>query len=190
MRIEISMRIERLNFYVITGGPGSGKTAIIEALKALQFLIVEEVARQIIQEQVKIEGDALHWKNAIKFRDLMLSRSIYTFEQVEERKRPVFFDRGIPELVGYCHLIKTEVPNYLSNAVQLFRYNPNVFITPPWNEIYMHDTERKQTWEESVEVYHRVTQSYIEAGYHPIEVPKGNLTERVDFILNHIEKPS
>ena len=50
------------NFYIITGGPGSGKTSIIEALKNRGFLCVDEVARQIIQEKTKIGGDALHTK--------------------------------------------------------------------------------------------------------------------------------
>lgn len=173
----------RNNFYVITGGPGSGKTAIIEALQGRGFLTVNEAARQIIQEQVRIGGDALHWKNQVKFRDLMLSRSIYTFEQCTEHERSVFFDRGIPELVGYCHVIKSEAPDYLCNAVRLFRYNSKVFITPPWQEIYQQDKERKQTWQEAIDVYPAVADSYIEAGYQLVEVPKGPLAARVEFVL-------
>lgn len=177
------MIIENNNFFIITGGPGSGKSTIIEALKKLGFLCVDEVGRQIIQEQVMIDGDALHWKDQIKFRDLMLSRSIYTYEQISELNRPVFFDRGIPELIGYCHLIKANVPEYVRNAAQVFRYNHKVFITPPWQEIYQHDAERKQSWQEAVETYHRVAASYKESGYQLVEVPKISPVERVEFIL-------
>lgn len=68
------------NFYIITGGPGSGKSSIIEALKKLGYLCVGEAGRQIIHEQTRIGGDALHSNNQPKFCDLMLSRSMYTYE--------------------------------------------------------------------------------------------------------------
>lgn len=180
------MIFNRDNFYIITGGPGSGKTTLLNELKARGFLCVEEVARQIIQEQTKIGGDALHTKNQIKFRDLMLSQSIYTYEQVTENNRPVFFDRGIPELVGYCRLIKTDIPDFLVTAVKSFRYNQKVFITPPWKDIYLHDKERKQSWEEAIDTYHHIAESYIESGYQLIEIPKIAVKERADFIVGHV----
>lgn len=180
------MMTERNNFYIITGGPGAGKTTLLNELKNHGFTCIEEVARQIIQEQTQIGADALHTKDQIKFRDLMLSRSIFTFKQVTENERPVFFDRGIPELIGYCRLIKADIPEYIFKAAQLFRYNQKVFITPPWEEIYQHDKERKQSWAEAVETYHRVAESYIEAGYQLIDVPKNSVSERVDFILRHV----
>lgn len=176
----------RNNFFIITGGPGSGKTTLLEELKNRGFLAVDEVARQIIKEQQSIGGDAIHGKNQVKFLELMLSRSIDTFLQVNEKDKPVFFDRGIPELVGYCHLIRYEVPQYLYNAVKSYHYNNNVFIAPPWKEIYSHDTERKQSWEEALETYHRIENAYKELGYQLIEIPKASVNERVAFILEHL----
>lgn len=181
-------KITKENFYIISGGPGSGKTSIINELKAQGYACVDEVARQIIQEQVKIDGDALHWKDQIKFRDLMLSRSIYTFEQMINHEDLVFFDRGIPELISYCRLINCSVPKSLTNAVNLFRYNSQVFLLPPWEEIYEVDSERKQDWQEAIQTYKSISKSYDETGYQLFEVPKLPVSERVIFILNRINK--
>lgn len=186
MLIKTARSIVKNNFYIITGGPGSGKTTLLNELKARGFPCVEEVARQIIQDQTEIGGDALHTKNKIKFRDLMLFQSIATYEQVTEDNLPVFFDRGIPELVGYCRLIKTDIPDFLLTAVKSFRYNQKVFIAPPWKDIYQNDKERKQSWEEAIETYCKIADSYLESGYQLIEIPKTTSIERADFILGHL----
>ncbi|MGA7560919.1 MAG: AAA family ATPase [Terriglobales bacterium] len=44
------------NLFVITGGPGSGKTTVILALEKLGFGYAPEVAPEIIQEQVRDGG--------------------------------------------------------------------------------------------------------------------------------------
>jgi predicted ATPase len=48
------------NFFILTGGPGSGKTSVLTALAQKGFLTVPEVARKIIKEQQSISGNALH----------------------------------------------------------------------------------------------------------------------------------
>lgn len=178
---------EKKHFYIITGGPGSGKTTLINALRDRGFLGVSEVGRQIIREQLAIGGDALHGQNQRKFCDLMLSRSMYTFEQVTETEKPVFFDRGIPELIGYCRLVNLPIPKYLENATHLFRYNRYVFIAPPWEAIYQHDTERQQSWQEAVDTYHCVANAYLESGYTLIELPKASVLDRVNFVLKNVD---
>ena len=93
------------DFHIITGGPGSGKTSVIEALRERGYLCVDEVGRKIIREQLLIGGDALHWGDGAKFLELMLSRSMGDYERVSDSDGPVFFDRGIPELAGYGPLV-------------------------------------------------------------------------------------
>lgn len=178
--------INRNNFYIITGGPGSGKSTLLNALKAQSYQCVDEVARQIIQEQTRIGGDALHTKNQIKFRDLMLQRSIETYNEIDEKTKPVFFDRGIPDLLGYCRLIKCDVPYNLQRDIAMYRYNKVVFIAPPWEEIYQHDEERKQDWEEAVATYQNICEGYIAVDYQLIELPKTPINDRVKFILTHL----
>jgi predicted ATPase len=72
---------------------------------------------------------------------------------------------------------------HLQRAAALFRYNPIDFVAPPWKEIYCTDTERKQSFDEAIEVWRRVTLCYEKCGYLPIELPKVSPEERTDFIL-------
>ena len=60
------------NFYIFTGGPGSGKSTVLEILKNKGYLTVNEVAREIIKNQVRTGGDALPWKNTVRYSNLML----------------------------------------------------------------------------------------------------------------------
>jgi len=43
-------------FFVITGGPGSGKTTLIDALEEAGFARTVEAGRGVIQDQVAIDG--------------------------------------------------------------------------------------------------------------------------------------
>jgi predicted ATPase len=174
------------NFYILTGGPGSGKTTILNGLRDRGFTCVEEVGRLLIQEQLKIGGNAVHWGDQKAFRDLMLSRSMYLYDQMRLQEDVVFFDRGIPELIGYCALIGCEVPPYLQKAVEEYSYNKSVFIMPPWQEIYQNDPERKQDFQEAIDTYHCVANAYTDTGYSLIEVPKASVEERITFILNTV----
>jgi len=51
------------NYYVITGGPGVGKTTLLNALEIKGMRVIPEDARQIIKEQMQTNGEGLPWKN-------------------------------------------------------------------------------------------------------------------------------
>lgn len=179
------MTTSRSNFHIISGGPGSGKTSVIEALRERGHSCVDEVGRTIIREQLLIGGDALHWADQAKFLELMLSRSMSDYERVSDVAGAVFFDRGIPELAGYCRLVKIPDLPHVARAAELFRYSPTVFVMPPWKEIYRNDTERKQDFAEAIASYAAAVATYREFGYTPIDVPKLSVSDRTDFILKH-----
>ena len=54
-------------FYVITGGPGSGKTSLLDALAARGYERSVEAGRALIQQQVAIGGCALPWADRVLF---------------------------------------------------------------------------------------------------------------------------
>ncbi|HEX4182658.1 MAG TPA: AAA family ATPase [Caulobacteraceae bacterium] len=180
------MIFERPNFHILSGGPGAGKTTVLQALKARGFLCVDEAARQILREQAASGGNATHDGDQVRYRDLMLERSIAAYEAVEERTAPVFFDRGFPELTGYAVPPGAGTPAHVARAVERYRYAPAVFVFPAWDAIYRHDEQRKHSLAHAARVSALTFEVYAACGYRTIEVPRATVEERVDFILAQI----
>ncbi|MEX6687467.1 AAA family ATPase [Danxiaibacter flavus] len=173
-------------FCVITGGPGAGKTTLIEALQKVNFICMPEVAREIIREQSATNGEGLPWKNRELYAALMLDGSLASYNAAPAGNSIVFFDRGIPDVMCYHRLINLPITAHLSDAVSRYRYNEKVFILPPWPEIYHTDSERKQDWQEAEYTFHLMKQVYEDCGYTPIEVPRQGVEERVEFVKKEL----
>lgn len=183
----IQLPLQSKPLFVITGGPGVGKTAIIRELQYRGYDCVDEVARRIIKEQMESGGNALPWADTAAYTQQMLSRSVQSFIENREARSITFFDRGIPDTLAYARLIGLDVFPELNEAVHTHRYHPVVFILPPWKEIYETDSERKQTFAEAVQTYEVMTRTYSGCGYLPIVVPKLNVQARADFVERMIE---
>lgn len=172
---------------VITGGPGCGKTTVLHELARRGYSTVPEVAREIIQQQVATGGEALPWANTAAYAALMLQRSISSYQQHQQATAPTFFDRGIPDTLGYLRLIQQDEA-LARLAAQQYRYADTVFLAPAWEAIYTQDTERKQTFEEAVQTAALLATVYTECGYNVIELPKTTPSNRADFILQHLHR--
>ena len=181
---------ENNNFYVITGGPGVGKTTLLDKLKKRNYKVVPEIARELIKEQQNTNGKALPWKNKNLYKEMMFDRSIKSFEEAENdtnKGNPIFFDRGFLDTICYAELIESEISERMKSYAKNWRYNKTVFMLPPWQEIYEIDNERKQDWKEAVLTFEKMSETYKKYGYNIIEVPKKTVNERVDFVLKIIE---
>lgn len=131
-------------FHVVTGGPGSGKSSVIDALAAEGYLQMPEAGRAVIQDQVEVGGNVLPWADRNAFANLMLAWELRSYREAVGFPGPVFFDRGVPDVIGYLRICGSAVPNYVIRAAELRRYRKQGFIAPHWPEIFAQDVERKQ----------------------------------------------
>ncbi|MFM7024137.1 MAG: AAA family ATPase [Flavobacteriales bacterium] len=169
---------------IITGGPGTGKTTILNQLQSKGYNTFEEVARIVIKEELIAGSDALPWKNLDAFSKKVLPLQIINHSKALSGLN--FYDRGIPDIAAYQLHSNQSVFKELEEAIALHRYHNDVFITPPWKEIYLNDNERKETFEKACEIHFRLSETYANFGYRLIEVPQLTTEERVKFILDHL----
>ncbi|WP_145206883.1 AAA family ATPase [Sphingobium sp. B2] len=174
--------VDRPDFHIITGGPGSGKTSLIEALAAQGVHHMPEAGRAIIRDQVAIGGAALPWANRAAYAELMLGWELRSWHEAHDRAGPVIFDRGVPDVIGYLHLCSLPVSAHVSQAADLFRYQRRVFIAPPWREIFGQDAERKQDWAEAQATYEAMVTVYASLGYELVKLPLAPVSERARFV--------
>lgn len=173
---------EHQRFIVISGGPGSGKSTLIDALERQGCARTQEAGRAIIQDQVAIGGSALPWADRALFAELMLSWEMRSYRMAKQAEGPVFFDRGVPDVAGYLTLCGLLVPAHVEEAASRIRYNRTVFLAPPWEEIFGQDAERKQDYDEAMRTFEAMEATYRRCGYDVALLPKASVTERVNFI--------
>lgn len=76
----------------------------------------------------------------------------------------------------------------LTEHVNTYPYHPKVLVLPPRQEIYRTDSERDQTFSESVAIHDHVCRWYIRCGYQAVEVPRQSLSERCAFVSEIIRQ--
>jgi predicted ATPase len=166
---------------VLTGGPGTGKTTLLRELAAMGYAIVAESARSIIAERLARGEPPRPAPSA--FAAEILRRDIQSYLANSSPSGWVFFDRGVIEALAMVHEASPLTASELASQLSAYPFHRDVFILPPWREINTHDSERDQSFAESMGVHARVTDWYRSCGYTLHEVPRLPVAERAPYVL-------
>ena len=171
---------------VIIGGPGTGKSTVLNELISRGFHCKPEISREVIIMAQKKGIDQLFLTDPLLFSKLLLEGREQQYLEADKRTDEiVFFDRGIPDAHAYMNYSNTEYPAYFIEKSNTYKYQ-KVFMLPPWKEIFISDNERYENFEIAVEINHHLRKTYQEIGYEIITVPFGTVKERTDFILDSL----
>ncbi len=168
---------------VITGGPGAGKTTLIDALARRGLATSPESGRAVIRQQRAAGGDGLPWADRAPFAELMFAFDRDAYRTALALPGPVVFDRGLPDVVGYLRLCGLAVPTAIDRAARELRYRREVFVAPPWAKIFENDSERRQDFDEARRTHDVLVGVYRDYGYELVTLPCAGVDERVAMLL-------
>ena len=173
---------------MLTGGPGSGKTTLINLLKKEGYPCFEEASRKYIQ-MGKAEGkDDFFAEDPLTFSQLIWKDRKEQFflasEMIEgnDKGHLVFFDRGLADVTAYLRHTKSPQNNW-EKELSKYPYD-KVFSIAPVASIYQKDDSRMETFQEALLLHQAIKESYHELG-PLIEVPFLTPEDRMKFILKH-----
>lgn len=171
---------------VITGGPSTGKSSIIEKLCKIGYQCKSEISREIILESQKKGINQLFLQNPFKFSEIIFKKRKLEFKATNKSNDPfVFFDRGLPDVIAYMDYAKENFSKQFFADCNKYKYD-YVFILYPWQKIYKQDNERYETYDQCIEIHNFLVKWYKKLGYELTRVPETSVDDRINFILSNI----
>lgn len=172
----------RAGRFLITGCSGGGKSTLLAALAARGLATVPEPGRRIVAAETDPASPRLPWNDAEGFARAALAMASADYHAAPAG--PVFFDRGVLDaLAGLAHA--TGQPLDRAQALA-HRYDPPVFLAPPWPQIYVTDPERRHGLADAQAEYHRLAAALSDLGWPVVELPRAPVGARVDWVLSHL----
>lgn len=172
---------------ILSGGPGVGKTTLLQALAGQGFAVVEESARAVIRERM---AQGLPPRPApAAFAREVLQRDLEKLQRRTAGPGWTFFDRSAVESLGSLHEAEPLDEAALAQALAGLDYHPTVFLLPPWRAIYATDAERDHPFEHCVRVDEALRRWYARCGYRCVEVPRDSVEARVRWVLAALGTP-
>lgn len=171
-------------WYVITGGPSSGKTTLLQALSAQGYAVVPEAARLVIDEGIA-SGQTLAQirQDERAFQDIVLARKL-EIERLLDRSTVTFFDRGIHDSLAYYAYYKWPISAKMQRQAAQAHY-AKVFLCEQL-PIYESDYSRTESVDFALELQRLLKKYYQKAGCEVVLVPVLSPNQRLQFILDTI----
>lgn len=177
---------EETSWYVVTGAPFSGKSRTLDRLAFFGYPVVPEAARVFVHDELS-KGKPL---DEIRGDEVAFQRQVLALKvEAEERTatdRLTFFERGIPDSIAYNILCGEDNTSALE-ASKRKRYR-GVFLLDPLNLPFEKDHARTESEAKARKLDELLFSAYTNLGYSVVRVPVMTISERVQFILNTIQK--
>lgn len=172
------------NHVILSGCSGGGKSTLLDELARRGVATVPEPGRRIVAEESRGEGKALPWVDMEAFARRALDLATQDRATVAHQTGWAVFDRGLIDAAAALeHAAGVPVAETLGDVP---RFHREVFLAPPWPEIYAADAERQHDMAEAEAEYRRLLAAYEALGYETVLLPKTGVQARADFLLSRL----
>ena len=176
--------------YILTGAPGSGKTAILRMLETLGYLVVEEAATDVIALENALGRDKPWEEPGFIDKIVALQRRRRERALAGRDRGIVFFDRS-----PVCTLALSRYLGFVPSLCSLARltacdpsgsYEKTVFFIR--NQGFVQATAaRRISFADSLAFERVHEETYRDLGFRLVDIPAGPLADRVALIEQAVE---
>lgn len=177
-------RVGRNNWYVITGGPCSGKTTIVNLLAERGYKTTIEHARHYIDTQLAVGKTVKEIrKHQADFQLKVLNLQIEQ-ESSLSPDEVVFLDRAIPDARAYYNYLDIPEDEVLTKMMAIVSYK-KIFVLDylPLVEDYA----RREDAAAQKKIHALITDVYESLPFPVVHVPVLPPQKRVDYILARLQ---
>lgn len=185
-----------MNKFVLTGGPGVGKSSLIEALRKKGYPTIGEAARQVIlKEQEKQQHDPVYrailpWTQLEQFQELCLATQLDLERKVTSTSStPTFLDRSCVDPLAYIEMGQVKIPAQIYTFIEQAAYSKIFFLERLPS--YIQDSQRLEDEDYANRLHDKLYEVYNRLGFDIVTVPvfapeqHENIDKRIEFILQH-----
>ena len=171
------------NWYVITGGPSSGKTTTVNLLLERGYKTTVEHARHYLDTQ-RAGGHSVKEvrSNQRAFQLGVLEMQIEQEASLDPNE-VVFLDRAIPDALAYYRFVGLEPDQRLLETLKTVNYR-KIFILDMLPMV--NDYARTESRSDQHQIHDLLTEVYESLPFPVIHVPVMPQDERVDFIIENM----
>lgn len=175
--------MQKTNWYVITGGPGSGKTTTVNALSQLGYKTTIEHARQYLDMQRLIGKSVEETKSHRHEFQLAVLKMQIEQEKLLSPDDLIFLDRATPDVHAYYHYLGIAEDPELAEALSNIAYK-KIFILDCLPLV--NDYARTEDEEAQMKIHAAIVEVYQSLPFPVQRVPVLPVNERVEFILANL----
>ena len=173
----------RNNWYVITGGPSTGKTTLLTELSRRGYATVPEAARTIIDENLangitveKLRQDEKKFQESVVRRKAMIEASL-------EPNKLLYFDRGMQDTTAYLTAYNFATELWVQALIDNATYR-KVFLLEPVTA-FENDYARTEDASFSKQLHLLLRDAYSSCGITVVIVPSMSVEDRATYVLKH-----
>ncbi|MBT5022322.1 ATP-binding protein [Candidatus Woesearchaeota archaeon] len=167
--------------YVLTGGPGTGKSSIIEELKKRGECVIPEAAEEYIKLK-QAQGVNEPWLED-DFQIQILKIQIDYERKIPLGVSRVFIDRGLLDGLAYVKMGTWQYKEIKAESEKI--HYAGVFLIDQLGHTKKTEV-RRENEDEALKIGNKIKQIYVDFGYDLVKIGFGTIEERANRVLDHL----
>jgi predicted ATPase len=176
--------------YILTGGPGIGKTTILKLLSGNGLYIINETATYLIEKELKKPENEqiVPWTNPQEFQRKVYENQRRWEEEIPKGIERALLDRSLADNLAYLKLNNlegTKVYEDIKKYASENRYE-KIFLLDqlPFKE----ETAIRRDIEVAGKIHELIQETYRDLGYKLERIPVLEPKERAELVYRQIHK--